>query len=539
MRLSSFVVVQDMAGRCKVLNKNKVRHVCYQVDAPALGKRAGDFLRQKGWSRQDITELKKQGIQARLNGKVIFFGHRMEEEGCLEIDIPLDEESSEILPENLPFPVVYEDEDLVVVNKPAGMAVHPIHKYPTGSLGNAAMYYYEQQGRPFVFRPAHRLDKETSGLLVIAKHFVSASIFYRQLQEKVLQKEYLALVDDTLTAGISGWQQDLQKIPGRDQEEDRRDLQADQPEEQRRDSQTDQKEEQQRYQQADQQKEQRRYQQADQQKKQWRDQRRDQQANQQEEQWRGQQELQNQPGKRQTNCKVVSCTEVPGEDVLDFREEPDPVNRLPEKGTIKFPICRERTGSVKRTAVKCVPALNGKSESLSEPVEKHGGNVLTVAFVKEESLPFSEPVKKSVENDCSGETADRKTSKDTYDREKLMLRELCESDGETLLDLQEACTHFEVVQRMDGYSLVRLWLETGRTHQIRVHMAAVGHPLLGDKLYNPRWEQAAEPAAPFRHALHAFRLRFRHPITGEEMCFEAPLPEDLGAFVPEGMTLDG
>ena len=73
-------------------------------------------------------------------------------------------------------------------------------------------------------------------------------------------------------------------------------------------------------------------------------------------------------------------------------------------------------------------------------------------------------------------------------------------------------------------SLVRLRLETGRTHQIRVHMKAIGHPLLGDFLYNPDYRFIG------RQALHSYTVAFRHPITGEAMEFTAPMPEDFSFF---------
>ena len=76
----------------------------------------------------------------------------------------------------------------------------------------------------------------------------------------------------------------------------------------------------------------------------------------------------------------------------------------------------------------------------------------------------------------------------------------------------------------NGISLVSLRLETGRTHQIRVHMTSIGHPLLGDFLYNPTDDRMS------RQALHAWHLSFVHPITKDEMNLEAPIPEDMKKF---------
>lgn len=114
-------------------------------------------------------------------------------------------------------------------------------------------------------------------------------------------------------------------------------------------------------------------------------------------------------------------------------------------------------------------------------------------------------------------------------------------------DAREAITHYTVVRHLDGIgdgranaSLVNCRLETGRTHQIRVHMAHAGHPLIGDREYGMHFATKAntldEPARSAvkafpRQALHAAVLGFAHPVTGEEMRFEAPVPEDFSALI--------
>ena len=85
-----------------------------------------------------------------------------------------------------------------------------------------------------------------------------------------------------------------------------------------------------------------------------------------------------------------------------------------------------------------------------------------------------------------------------------------------------AVTHFETLHAGKVFSHVRLKLETGRTHQIRVHMTSIGHPLLGDTLYAPG---SVHPIS--RQALHSAELKFLHPITGEPLHFTSPLPEDM------------
>jgi 23S rRNA pseudouridine1911/1915/1917 synthase len=122
-------------------------------------------------------------------------------------------------------------------------------------------------------------------------------------------------------------------------------------------------------------------------------------------------------------------------------------------------------------------------------------------------------------------------------REKMAIR--VPADGG-----KEAVTFYEVAERFRGFALVRCLPQTGRTHQIRVHLAHIGHPVLADKLYSGRdritlgdvmapEQREGLPAAQAdtvlinRQALHAHAIRFRHPATGKELCLLAPLPEDI------------
>jgi 23S rRNA pseudouridine1911/1915/1917 synthase len=98
---------------------------------------------------------------------------------------------------------------------------------------------------------------------------------------------------------------------------------------------------------------------------------------------------------------------------------------------------------------------------------------------------------------------------------------------------KEAITHVEVVERLPGYTLLCCRLETGRTHQIRIHLAELGHPICGERVYNrpPGGEAHEETSGAPRLALHATALGFRHPVTGKEMHWTMPLPGDLAEFV--------
>ena len=92
---------------------------------------------------------------------------------------------------------------------------------------------------------------------------------------------------------------------------------------------------------------------------------------------------------------------------------------------------------------------------------------------------------------------------------------------------KKSVTHYEVLENFRNFAYIKCKLETGRTHQIRVHMKSIGHPLIGDFLYNPDFTKIN------RQALHSYRLRFTHPVTKKPLVFTAPLPEDMQALFPE------
>ncbi|MSR31488.1 MAG: RluA family pseudouridine synthase [Gemmataceae bacterium] len=105
-------------------------------------------------------------------------------------------------------------------------------------------------------------------------------------------------------------------------------------------------------------------------------------------------------------------------------------------------------------------------------------------------------------------------------------------------DARDACSYYEVIERFKGFTFVRVQPKTGRTHQIRVHLASVGHPVLADKVYGGRDKfhlaelvnglpEDQNPLLLSRQALHAFRLRFRHPRTGQLLEITAPIPADI------------
>ena len=288
------------------------RTITYHIDNTSAGLRIEQYLRRRGYSYQNLTQLKKMHESILLNGVWSYMRASVQDGDILTVHIQEPESSPHIPPVSLPLDIVYEDEDIVVVNKPAGMPIHPSLNNYENSLANGLMYYYQEQGKPFIFRCTNRLDRDTSGLTVVAKHMVSSSILSGMGVRHEITREYLAVVRGVLK---------------------------------------------------------------------------------------------------------------------------------PSEGTIDAPI--GRTGS------------------------------------------------------------------------SMIERKIDFENGE------RAVTHYRAIKEQNGHSLVSLILETGRTHQIRVHMKYIGRPLVGDYLYNPDMEYIT------RQALHSYRLAFAHPVTGEKMEFTAPLPEDM------------
>lgn len=309
------------------------RILTYPITESDSDQRIYDFLCHHGYSRHIRTWLKQHPGSVRLNGEEALFYFPLKNGDLLEISLKEEHPSENIVPVDLPIHIIYEDEDLMVIDKSADMPVHPSIGNYENTLANAAAWYFHRQDIPFVFRCINRLDRDTTGLLILAKHMLSGAILSDQMKKRAIHRTYLAITE----------------------------------------------------------------------------------------------------GKT------------------------DPA------GTIDSPI--------------------GRTD------------------------------------------------------QSLILRQVDHENGDS------ACTHYlqkcwhpktfypeTLPVPQDGLSLVQLQLETGRTHQIRVHMTSIGHPLIGDTLYNP------ETALMNRQALHSYRLAFTHPVTGVSLEFTSPLPEDMAEFFPDCNT---
>lgn len=312
----------------------------YEITEKENQKSIQDVLKEKGYSRPILIHLKRTPQSILLNGRWEHTTARVHTGDFLRITLIEAESSPSIVPANLPLAVCYEDEDILVINKPAHMPIHPSKRHPENTLANAVCGYFAAQSIPYTFRCVNRLDCDTTGLVIIAKHMLSASILNADIKKRQIHREYLALAE--------------------------------------------------------------------------------------------------------------GCT--------------------PAEGTINAPISRNADSDMPYKVNDSVTRSAGSS--IARIVDFQNG--------------------------------------------------------------EHAVTHYKRLAYIRQYSLLSLRLETGRTHQIRVHMNYLGHPLLGDALYNPAYTTADTPAALnmlTRQALHSYRLQFTHPITGVKLDFTAPLPADMAALI--------
>ena len=279
----------------------------------------------------------------KISGQIALDGQkaRLRDKGCpgqmLTVSFP--KESSYFDPENIPLDVVYEDDDLLVVNKQPFLVVHPTKNYQSGTLANALAYRLQERGESWKIRFINRLDRDTSGLVLVAKNGHAQDAVSAQMEQGTTEKKYLALVH-----GL-------------------------------------------------------------------------------------------------------------------FEEA---------EGRIDAPIDKDPDHKARR-------------------------------MVREDGYP----------------------SVTLY---KVL-------DSWNVPDLSPDFTPWQGAKRIDGYSLVELTLLTGRTHQIRVHLTHLGHPIAGDELYGQLFGYEAGTDVLNRQALHAYSLRLNQPLTGESIHLQTPMPDDIQSCI--------
>lgn len=150
------------------------------------------FLNKNGFQAKILSQLKRTDDGITVNGNHAFVNYFMKNGDFLVVKIEDEAPSENIIPREIDFEIAFEDEDILVINKPAGLPVHPSQGHFEDTLANGVMHYYKDQ--EFIFRSINRLDKNTSGLLIIAKNRLSSGVLANDLQENLIKRNYYAVV---------------------------------------------------------------------------------------------------------------------------------------------------------------------------------------------------------------------------------------------------------------------------------------------------------------------------------------------------------
>ena len=185
-----------------------------QIGPEHAGTRLDIYLASQfeGWSRARLQRL-IENEDVLVNGKVAKPSYKLREHDEIEVEL-IAPPADFFAPESIPIEIVYEDETLAVVNKPAGLVVHPAAGTPSGTLANALAYHFQQLPERGV-RPGivHRLDRDTSGLLVVAKTEAALENLSDQFRDRTVFKSYVALVHGRVAANSGKIDQPLARDP--------------------------------------------------------------------------------------------------------------------------------------------------------------------------------------------------------------------------------------------------------------------------------------------------------------------------------------
>ena len=174
-------------------------HFRYQITEKDEGKCVGDYLREKGYSRNILILLKQTAEGILVNHRPVHTTGELCAGDLLETVLAEPQHRERISAVPCDFQIVYEDEDLLVVNKPADMPVHPSNGNHEYTLANGLTWYYQEKGIPFTFRCINRLDRDTSGLLIIARHMLSAAILSEDMKKRRILRTYLGITEGNIT----------------------------------------------------------------------------------------------------------------------------------------------------------------------------------------------------------------------------------------------------------------------------------------------------------------------------------------------------
>ena len=179
------------------------RKIIYRIDEDVLtcGRPAtcAEFLRARSFSRHLLTYLRHHENTLLLNGTAVFTNHPVRKGDVLEVIFTDEIPSETIVPNPMDLDILYEDEDILVINKPPFLPVQPSVGHFEYTLGNGVAAYYSAKGIPFVYRCVNRLDRNTSGLVIIAKNMAASAILYDEMKNRRIRRTYLAVVHGKIT----------------------------------------------------------------------------------------------------------------------------------------------------------------------------------------------------------------------------------------------------------------------------------------------------------------------------------------------------
>lgn len=171
----------------------------FTADEADAGQTVREVLQKRyGVSRRLLIRAKFKGTITR-NGTLVFVNERLQAGDELAVMVDIEEEET-VAPEEMPLCIRYEDEDLMVIAKPAGLVVHPTGNHPGGTLANGVIAYWKKRGEARRFRAVNRLDKDTSGLMIVAKNQWAHEQFSRMQQDRTLHRYYQAIAEGIIAS---------------------------------------------------------------------------------------------------------------------------------------------------------------------------------------------------------------------------------------------------------------------------------------------------------------------------------------------------
>lgn len=174
----------------------------YTVSDEHNGKMLKDYLNNiLRLSRAELTSLKKKDDGIILNGERVTVRAMLKSGDVLTLNRDDEEPSENITPIKMPLEILLESPDIIALNKPPSMPTHPSHDHQRDTLANGICYYYAEKGVPFVFRAVNRLDRDTSGIVLVAKNKNAAFLLSKEIAAFGVVKKYIAIVEGEVTSG--------------------------------------------------------------------------------------------------------------------------------------------------------------------------------------------------------------------------------------------------------------------------------------------------------------------------------------------------